>query len=398
MKGRRITKRLVDSLEPDPARNTIVWDPDVLGFGVCVSRGGCKSYIFEYRASGIKRRMTLGKHGRALTADQAREIARRNRLAVQNGADPAAEAEESREAPTVRDLAERYLAEHAVKRSESTRRNSELMFRLHILPTLGAKHVERVTWADIDAIARRLADRPVTANRVLALCSKAFALAQRWQWFPRDAANPGREHDRNAERPRGQSLNRDQLGRVGLALQGEADPFSVAAYKLALLVGARPGEVLAARWEDVDLAARVWRLPEGKTGARSVYLGEAAAQLLTETPRAGAWIFPGVGKSGHLESLRDLWKRTAERAELTAGVRLYDATRHTFATIAEELEIPRDVAFKLTGHAGGSAAGDRYRHGTKVLLRAADHVAGWLADALEGKAEPEAKVLRFKAE
>ena len=157
MKGRRITKRLVDSLEPDPARNTIVWDPDALGFGVCVLRGGCRSYIFEYRASGIKRRMTLGKHGRALTADQAREIARRYRLAVQNGADPATEAEESREAPTVRDLAERYLAEHAVKRSESTRRNSELMFRFHILPTLGAKHVERVTWADIDAIARRLA-------------------------------------------------------------------------------------------------------------------------------------------------------------------------------------------------------------------------------------------------
>jgi len=184
---------------------------------------------------------------------------------------------------------------------------------------------------------------------------------------------------------------------VGLALQAEADPFAVAAYKLALLTGARPGEVLSARWEDIDLGARVWKLPKGKTGARPVYLGEAAAHLLAEIPRAGAWIFPGVGKSGHLESLRDLWDRTAKRAELPDGVRLYDATRHTFATIAQELDIPRDVAFKLTGHAGGTAAGDRYRHGVKVLRRAADLVSGWLAAALQGESEPSAKVLPMRA-
>jgi integrase len=397
MKGRRITKRLIDILEPDPTRNTLVWDSDVLGFGVCVSRGGCKSYVFEYRANGIKRRMTLGKHGRALTADQAREIAVRHRLAVQSGADPAAQAEMARKAPAVAKLAERYLAEHCSKRSASTRRNAEVLFRLHILPAIGARPVKDVTWEDIDRISRKLADRPVMANRMLALCSKAWGLAARWGWFPRDAANPGRAHDRNPEPPRGRALDGAQLGRIGAALEEERDPFAVAAFRFALLTGARPGEVLAARWEDVDLSARVWRLPEAKTGARPVFLGEKAAQLLADLPRVGAWVFPGSGRGGHLASLRDLWERIAIRADLPEGFRLYDASRHTFATQAMELEVPRDIAFRLTGHAIGGAAGDRYRHGTQVLLRAADLVSGWLHAALERELEPAAKVLPMRA-
>ena len=48
MKG-KITKRLVDSLQPDPARDVLVWDTELAGFGLRVSRGGVKSYIFQYK-------------------------------------------------------------------------------------------------------------------------------------------------------------------------------------------------------------------------------------------------------------------------------------------------------------------------------------------------------------
>lgn len=386
MKGIRITKRFVDNLKRDPERNTLAWDSDVLGFGVCVSKAGFKSYVFDYRANGVKRRIALGEHGRALTADQAREIARKHRLAVQNGADPLAESKEAKEAPRVRDLAARYLEEHCSKRSESTRRNSEVLFRLHILPTLGARPVASVTWADIDRIHRKLADKPVMANRLLALCSKAWSLAAQWNWFPRDAPNPGRGHDRHSERPRGRALNEAQLARVGEALADENDPFAVAAFRIALLTGARPGEVLAARWVDLDLTARLWRLPETKTGPRTVYLGGAAVEVLGELPRVGEWVFPGSGKTGHLASLRDLWERVSARADLPPDVRLYDSGRHTFATAAQELDVPADIAFKLTGHSAGGGAGHRYRHATGALLRAADLVSDWLRSALEGRA------------
>jgi hypothetical protein len=94
MKG-KITKRLIDSIEADPERDTLVWETDLAGFGLRVSRGGVKSYVFQYKIHGKTRRMTLGEHGRALTLKAARKLAVARRFAVQAGGDPATEAEEA---------------------------------------------------------------------------------------------------------------------------------------------------------------------------------------------------------------------------------------------------------------------------------------------------------------
>lgn len=394
----KITKRLVDTTQADPARDILVWDTDTAGFGLRVSRGGVKSYVFQYKIHGRARRMTLGEHGRALTLDAARKLAVTRRLAVQAGGDPATEAKTAAAAPTVRDLAARFLEEHASKRSVSTRRNAEMLFRLYLLPALGSRKVAAVTWNDLETVHRKLAHAPYQANRLLALASKAWALAARWGWFPRDLPNPARGHDRHPEQPRGRALDRDQLARLGAALDAERDGTSVAALRFCLLTGCRPGEALAARWEDVDLAARVWRLPAAKTGPRAVYLGAPAVEALSGLARGGAWIFSGRGGADtRLASLRALWERVAARAELPEGLRLYDATRHTFATTAAELEVPRDVRQLLMGHAAGREAHDRYVHATAVLSRAADLVASELARALRGEEEPSAKVLPMRA-
>jgi integrase len=394
----KLTKRLVDRAEEDPARDVLIWDTDVAGFGLRVSRGGVKSYVFQYKIHGRARRMTLGEHGRALTLDAARKLAVARRLAVQAGGDPATEAETAAAAPTVRDLATRYLEEHASKRSASTRRAAEMLFRLYLLPALGSRKVAAVTWSDLDALHRKLARAPYQANRLLSLASKAWGLAARWGWFPRDLPNPARGHDRHPEQSRGRALDNEQLARLGAALQEEQDGIAVGALRFCLLTGCRPGEALAARWDDLDLAARVWRLPAAKTGPRAVYLGTAAVEVLSGLARGGSWLFAGRGgPDTRLASLRALWERLAARAELSEGLRLYDATRHTFATTATELEVPRDVRKLLMGHAAGQEAHDRYIHATGILLRAADLVAGELAAALRGEQALDARLLRFRA-
>ena len=395
----KITKRLVDHTETDPSRDVLIWDTETAGFGLRVSRGGVKSYVFQYKIHRRARRMTLGEHGRALTLDAARRLAVSRRLAVQAGGDPATEAETAAAAPTVRDLAARYLEEHASKRSASTRRNAEMLFRLYLLPALGSRKVAAVTWNDLEAVHRKLAHAPYQANRLLALASKAWALAARWGWFPRDQPNPARGHDHHPETARGQALDREQLARLGAALEEEpAAASSAAALRFCLLTGCRPGEALAARWEDVDLSARVWRLPAAKTGPRAIYLGAPAVEVLSRLARGGSWLFSGRGSAdAPLTSLRALWERLAARAGLPEGLRLYDATRHTFATTAAELEVPRDVRQLLMGHAVGREAHDRYVHATAVLLRAADLVAGELARALRGEEATDARLLRFRA-
>ena len=386
MKGKKITKRLVDSLKPNPARDTLVWDTELAGFGVRVSRGGVKSYIFQYKIHRRTRRLTLGVNGRALTLKAARKLAVAHRLTVQAGGDPATYAQEAAAAPTVRDLAARYLAEHAAKKSKSTQRSAEQYFRLFLVPALGSRTVASVTWADLDAIHQRLAHIPYQANGLLTMCSKAWSLAARWGWFPRDQPNPARDHDRYPQPVRGQALNHEQISKLGAALsQEEAGNPGAAAFRFCLLTGCRPGEAMAARWESIDLAARIWRLPEAKTGPRAVYLGQAAVELLAGLDRSGPFLFSGRGPEIHLTRMHRLWQRLVDRAELPKGVRLYDATRHTFATVAAELEVPRDVRKRLMGHATGREAHDRYLHPVRVLLRAADLVSGELSAALRGE-------------
>lgn len=91
-----------------------------------------------------------------------------------------------------------------------------------------------------------------------------------------------------------------------------------------------------------------------------------------------------------LPSLRPLWERIAARAELPAGIRLYDASRHAFGTAAAELGVDREVRKLLMGHAPGTDAHDRYTHRGRSLVAAADLVSEWLRAVLDR--EPERSV------
>jgi CRP-like cAMP-binding protein len=99
----KITKRLVDGLKGDPAREIWVSDDEVPGFGIRVRPSGVASYVVRYRTpAGESRRLTLGRVG-VLSPEEARRMAQRQLASVAAGADPARERRELRElrqAPT----------------------------------------------------------------------------------------------------------------------------------------------------------------------------------------------------------------------------------------------------------------------------------------------------------
>ena len=80
-------------------------------------------------------------------------------------------------------------------------------------------------------------------------------------------------------------LSDDEYRRLGAALrdaerEGFASPAATAAIRLLMLTGCRIGEILQLRWEHVDLDRGELRLPDSKTGARIVHLGEPAIAVL----------------------------------------------------------------------------------------------------------------------
>jgi Arm DNA-binding domain len=129
----RLTDALVRRL-PAPAKGyAITWDSEVAGFGVRVSAGGVKAFIFNYRvkSSGRERRPTIGRFPN-WTVGAGRIEARRLQRVVDQGADPRGELEDQRAAPTIAELIARFELEHLSRKRPSTRRAYGFLIENHI--------------------------------------------------------------------------------------------------------------------------------------------------------------------------------------------------------------------------------------------------------------------------
>jgi integrase len=74
-----------------------------------------------------------------------------------------------------------------------------------------------------------------------------------------------------------------------------------------LLLGTRRSELLSARWRDFDFSAGTWKVATSKSGKENLLpLPEAAIAILRSLAnfQTGEWVFPGAGKSGHLQEPR----------------------------------------------------------------------------------------------
>ena len=86
---------------------------------------------------------------------------------VRQGSDPVDAYEATRKAPTVAELAARYMAEHAaVKKKPGSIRPDAYNLRCHVLPAFGKKKVAAVTRADIAALHHAMRETPGAANRL----------------------------------------------------------------------------------------------------------------------------------------------------------------------------------------------------------------------------------------
>jgi integrase len=378
----RLTKTVIDHF--NARKDTTLWDTLLPGFGVRLRPGNpSKVFYVQYRTPAGQRKRKIGVYG-VLTVDEARDKARQWLAQVAMGHDPAVQPEAPR-VVTLGELAQRYLTVHAQpKKKAHSLRNDQWLLRGHVLPTLGERPVALLTRAEIAAFHHQLRSTPTTANRALALLSTMLRLAE--QWGLREVgSNPVLGIPRYRERPRERYLTPGELKRLWGVLDEAARTHSVnavglAALRLLLLTGARVGEILPLRWELVDWEQGRARLPDSKTGAKTLYLAEEALDVLRHLPRlvGSPWCFPSHQPGKHFVALPRLWYRLRAEAGLE-DVRLHDL-RHTFAANAAARGVPLLTIGALLGHRSASTT-QRYAH---LMPEIADEAARLTARRVAG--------------
>lgn len=391
----KLTKRTVESAQA-VGEDTVLWDDDLPGFGVRVYATGGRRYLVQYRHAGRSRRLSLGAHG-VLTCEQARAMARDALARALRGEDPAALRREAAKAPTVAEIAERYMAEHArTKKKLSSADTDARNLAKHVLPALGRRRVADVTRSDVARLHHAMRKTPGAANRILALLSKLFALCEKWG-LRTDGSNPCRHVEKYPERKMERFLSPQELARLGDTLAegertGAEPPEAVAAVRLLILTGARRGEILGLRWQDVDLGAGCLRLADSKEGgAKRIPLGVHALSVLGSLSRRSEWALPTARGNGPL-SLSKPWARIRRRAGLP-DVRLHDL-RHSFASVGVAGGDSLVVVGKILGH-GSERMTARYAHLSDDPVRAAaERIDARIGAMLDGK--PDADVIPLR--
>jgi integrase len=385
-RGAHLTDVLVGRHPLPAAGYVIVWDTGgVPGFGCRITAGGARSFVLNYRVkgSGQERRVTIGAAG-VWTTGAARKRAIELRRLVDSGGDPRGDQEESREAPTMSDLIDRYEREELPRRRPSTIYNYSGMLKKHIRPFFGVfVRVSEISYADIHKLHRKVTEdvgSPYTANRITALLSKMFSLSIKWGWR---TTNPCIGVERNSEQKRRRYLSGDELKRLTVALAEFPDRQFRDIVMLLLLTGARRSEVMAMKWSGLDLKRGTWTKSSNETKQKRDHvtpLSAAALAVLGNIEQRGPWVFPRG--DGHVVELKTKWRQLCAHAGIE-GLRVHDL-RHSYASALINSGATLALVGELLGHSD-VATSQRYAHIYDDAARAATNVVGGIIDAAGGK-------------
>jgi integrase len=325
------TKSTIENL-PLPASGwRYYYDTKVGGLAVGVGATGVKTYVLYKK---INRRPERIKIGRAsdLTVDEARRQAEKLNGEVASGTNPADAKRASREAMTFGDLFEWYYREHSVPHKK-TAHEDQAKFEKYLSTreyglNLAKRRLVEITMGDVRTVFNSIGkDHPITANRVLALVSSVFGKAIDEELY--EGVNPCSKITRFKENERERFIAPEEFPAFLDALAQCPNENTRDYIWLSLLTGARRGNVLSMKWKDVSLTRREWLIPDTKNGTpHAVQLADAAIELLKrrEATKAGEFVFPGDGKTGHLTEPKRTWKTLTDRAGMS-DLRLHDLRR-----------------------------------------------------------------------
>lgn len=383
----KLTNTTIKNLRYEKTGNKadLRFDDELRGFGVRIYPSGRKAFFISYRnASGTKKRHTISDFG-VFTSTQARKFAQDLLADTRRGNDPQVDRHEKRDELTFEELADRYLEEHAKDRKRSWKDDAQRL-RDHLLPAIGKRKLSEITLSQLQRLHSRIKKEktPATANRVAALVKHIFTKADEWHLIN---DNPSKHLKMFQEPPpRDIFLSPDQCRTLIEACDADQNPFAAGLFKLAMYTGRRVGELLGARWADVDLDKGILTLPQTKVGERQfVYLNEPAAGVLHGLPRieGNPFVIAGDVPGKPLIFYRRAWNRILKRTDIDPFPP--HGLRHNYASTLVAAGVPLETVGHLLGHKNTVTTRKYAHHRPDQLHRAAET----FTDVIDFKVEKE---------
>ena len=200
------------------------------------------------------------------------------------------------------------------------------------------------------------------------------------------------------------ALQREQLPKWFAAVRQIGNPAIAAYLQAMLLTGARPGELLALRWEDVNLNWKGLTIHDKVEGERVIPLTPYVHHLIAGLPKRGEWVFAGAAKvvknpaTGEQETKTQALTNPAKNLATACTVSGVDRVsmhglRRSFKSLTEWLEIPAGVVAQLMGHKPSATAEKHYTVRPLDLLRVHhEKIEAWILEqagiVFDAKAEP----------
>lgn len=357
---------------------------DGAGLYLQVTHAGARSWIFRYRvgrtAKKAPRDMGLGSLS-TITLSEARDAALAARKLLVAGIDPIEdrrqrEAEATLEAAkltTFEAAAEQYIKAHKPEWKNAKHADQwHSTLATYAYPILGKVPVQTV---DIGLVLKVL--EPIWTTKAETASRVRGRLESVLDWATartlRKGENPARWRGRLENLlPKRAKVTRVQhhpalpFAEISpfMATLREQPGTAALAFQFLILTGARTGEVIGARWDEVDMEGGIWTVPGNRMKAgreHKVPLSKPALAILKEMELIGGeYIFPGAKKSKPLSNGAILM--------LLRRMGRSDLTTHGFRStlrdwISERTNYPREVAEMTLGHAIGDKVEAAYRRG-----------------------------------
>ncbi|WP_454731962.1 MULTISPECIES: tyrosine-type recombinase/integrase [Cupriavidus] len=391
---------------PEGKAQAFLWDAVSPGLGLRVTPNGAKSYIFQGKIHGQTVRLTIGDP-RSWDIDKAQEEARRLQTLIDGGKDPRLVKAEARAAHEARITAEASEAitvstAWAVYLEDRRPQWGERHYKDHIskaqaggepavrgtrgrgitspgpLHPLMGMRLRDVTTPTVEAwAAREAATRPTSARLAwrllkgfLSWCAEQPAYALVLNGNP--AKTKKIREAFGAAGAKQDALQREQLAGWFAAVRHLYNPVIAAYLQTLLLTGARPGEVLEMRWEDVDTRWKGLTIRDKVEGERRIPLTPYVSHLLATLPRRSKWVFSSsVNTPGKPPQPISKPHQMHDRACAIAGIDglTLHGLRRSFKSLTEWLECPTGVVAQIMGHKPSATAEKHYTIRPLDLLR-----------------------------